>query len=283
MKRISVIWFLLCVIELLCALDLTNTDDYLSTFLKTRGDLSGNEVVYYWSGTVYSFIPGEKDKALFQFEGYNVARLNKTDAGYELLTREMSVFEDVKTGEILQSWENPWLKKNISVVQIWNDPVNQDFSFPKEYMPMITKILSGTDLGSSFCFSMDILLNYPSPLTRKDYPLYSQSDTYEAAELFNFFVDKNDIANNQLSSLPVTITWTRVSPWMPFMQMADHVGNLIFQCRGKKLDNGYPDLPSRIRTYVEKENPLFINAPKEWSEPNATSWNVFKKYIDSKK
>jgi hypothetical protein len=36
----------------------------------------------------------------------------KVDGGYELLTREAAFFEDLRSGEILEKWITPSLKKN---------------------------------------------------------------------------------------------------------------------------------------------------------------------------
>jgi len=260
-------------------LNLSNPDDYYNAFLKTRADLSGKEVVYYWTGTVYSFVPGEKDSPLFKFEGFNVAKLVKVEGGYEMLTREAAFYEDLKTGQIIEKWQNPWLKKEVEVVQIWNDPVNQSFVFPEQFRPYMHKLLPSNDLGNMMSFNLDLFLNYPSPLKRADYPLNAQSDTYEAAELFRFFVQKSDLENVTLTSVPVSISWTRFSPWMPFMEMGDRPGNLVFSCSGFKLENGFEDLPEHIKTYVIKQKPVFSKAPETYTEPNETSWTYFLKYM----
>lgn len=258
-------------------MDLSKPEDYYKAFLKTRASLDEKDVCYYWKGTVYSFVPGEKDVPLFKFEGFNIGRLVKEEGGYSLLTREAAFYEDLKTGEIIEKWTNPWTKENVPVVQIWNDPVNQDFVFPAEYMKYIRYMLPGEDLGDMYSFNLDLFLNYPSPLTRKEYPLNAQSDTYEATELFQFLVEKEKLLNPDLNSVPVSITWTRVSPWMPFMKMGDRPGNLIFRCVGQKLDKGFDGLPEHIKKYVALKNPHYNHSPETFTEPNETSWTYFKK------
>jgi hypothetical protein len=59
-------------------------------------------------------------------------------------------------------------------------------------------------------FHMEIFPFYTSPLPRKEYPEYSQSDTYQAAEFFQFFVDKDDL--DRKLSIPADISWTRIIP-----------------------------------------------------------------------
>ncbi len=269
-----------CGIMMAVDFDISQPQDHLNAFMRTRGDASGKDVVYYWTGTVYSFIPGEKRRELFKFEGFNVAKTVVKESGFELLTREAAFFKDPITGEILESWKNPFTGAEVPVVQIWNDPVNQDLDFPAEYLPYIKMMLPSADLGSGLSFYMDIFPFYPSALPRKEFSEFSQSDTYQAAEFFQFFVKKADLANKSLTTVPADISWTRISPWMPFMRMGDREGSLVFVTRGTKLANGWEDMPQQIKDYVEKHNPQYSTAPTEFTEPNETSWTYFRKLWD---
>ena len=277
MKKILFCLIFICCLSFLNCLDLNNPDDYFKSFIKTRADLSGQEVVYWWKGFVYSFVSGERDKAIMQFEGFNIGRVEETEGGYILLTREAAFYQDLRTGEILESWENPFTGKTNQVVHVWNDPVNQYFVFPDEYKPFMNKIFPSTQLGDYLSFNLDIFLHYQSPLSRAEYPANSQSDWYEAAEMFQFFVKKDDLLNLEINSAPAHINWTRISPWMPFMEMGDTPGNMVFSCVGQKLENGFLDLPDTLKNFVMKHKPEYASAPEEYSEPNETSWTYFKK------
>ena len=136
------------------------------------------------------------------------------------------------------------------------------------------------DLGHQVAFHTDIFPFYESPLSTREYPDYVQSDVYQSAEFFSFFVDKADLANQELSTVPVSINWTRISPWMPFMKMGDRAGNMVFACRGYKLSS-YEDMPDYVKDYVASHNPEFSTPPTEDSGPNATSWSYFLKLLES--
>ncbi len=263
----------------LVAVDLTKPRDYLDAFMRVRGDLSGAETVFHWSGKVYSFVPGEARKELFGFEGFSVARTVPVEGGYQLLTREAAFYLEPRSGEILSKWKNPFTNKEVDVIHIWNDPVNQDLVFSDEEIRFISKILPSETLGDEIAFYMDIFPFYDSPLPRREYSQFSQHDKYQAAEFFQFFVDRSALEDSTLTSVPASITWTRISPWMPFMRMGNKPGNLVFQCRGRKLEGGFEALPAKIRDYVMATNPLFEKAPETYTEPNETSWTYFKKLV----
>jgi len=278
--------FILLILGLICLpllaqdIDLNNAEDYLNAFMRVRGDAKGGETLYYWTGSVYSFIPGEKRMELFAFEGFNIAKTIVGEHGFSLLTREAAFFKDYRSGKILETWHNPLTNKDVPVVQIWNDPVNQDMNLDADMLPYVKQIFPSTELGDQLAFHLEIFPFYPNPLPRKEFGEFSQADNYQAAEFFQFFADKADLQNPKLSSVPVTITWNRISPWMPFMRMGDRPGNLLFVCRGRKLEGGFKALPQDIRDYVLKNKPEFASPPMEWSEPNETSWTYFRKLWD---
>ena len=259
-------------------LDLDKPEDNLQAFTKVRGSLKeGEEVLYYADGMIYGFIDGERDKAILGFEMYNIARLNKTGENeYELLTREVGLYKDPKTGEILDKWLNPYTEEEVDVLHVWNDPVNQQFKLEGRFGPWgVNHAKVGDDM---ICMNADIFLKYPSPLPIKDYPENSQSDSYEAGELFQFFFSEKDVNNPDLQSVPCHISWTRIAPWLPWMKMGQRPGNMVYQCSGYKLlEKDYDTMPKKFREYILANKPEYRHAPTEYTKPNETSWTYYKK------
>lgn len=252
--------------------------DNFESFVRVRGSLDPTqESVYHWTGAIYAQEPEKPARHLFDFEGYNIARtVIDAQGNCQLLTREMAVYRDPKTHEILEKWQNPYTQKRVNVLQVWNDPVNNLLPNQGGLSPVDVQ-----DLGDRASYNVDVFLTYPSPLPREAYPDFSQSDTYQGAELFNFYVDKEDLEDPALKSVPAEISWTRLGPWLPWMQMSDRQGQLVYHARGSKLEGGVQDLPRDIHNYVSDREPKFLHAPEQWSQPNETSWTYFKKRIDS--
>ena len=247
----------------------------LEAFVKTRANLKDTDSVFWWTGNVYSFVPGEKGKHLFKFEGFNVARIIEVEGGYQMLTREAAFYKDPETGEILARWHNPMNNQEVEIIHVWNDPVNQEFLERSARGPFD---IPSEDLGNgTTCLYFDALLAYPSPLPRAEYPQNSQSDLYQGAELFQFFASNDDLESPDLDDIPCAISWTRLGPWLPWMEMGDRPGNVLYQCRGSKLKDGYAGLSDEIRAFVEANAPEFKTAPETFTTPNETSWTYFKK------
>jgi len=64
---------------------------------------------------------------------------------------------------------------------------------------------------------------------------------------------------------------------VPFMAMGDRAGQLVYHCQGAKLADGFEALPAWLRTRVLEHDPAFAIAPREFTQPNETSWTYFRK------
>ena len=76
------------------------------------GPGDGIPAIYRWSGRVYSRVEGERDRHLFNIEGMNIRQcvaLNdpKRGRGYRMTSRELMLYLDPATGEIVRNWKNP--------------------------------------------------------------------------------------------------------------------------------------------------------------------------------
>jgi hypothetical protein len=248
----------------------------LRAFMKARASLDGADTVTWFAGNAYAWVPdGPQPRPLFGFEGYNVARAVEVEGGYDLLTREAAFYLDPATSDVLEKWANPFTAETVEVVHVWNDPVNFQFRADGPRGPFRAP---ATQIGDQICFHSDVLLAYPSPLPRAQFPENSQSDLYQAAVLFNFYCPRAELLDSSLASAPALISWTRIAPWLPFMRMADRPGQLVYHCRGAKLAS-FEELPARIKDQIERNGTQFKSAPREFTQPNETSWTYFKKQL----
>ena len=272
-------------------LDLSKPSDNLYAWRKTRASLDPQEdVIFYWQGYIYhqrnkdsrQFPQGgynvDFESPLFKFEGFNVARFAEDGAGgYYMVSREVSVYENPDSGEIINCWENSLLpeRPSQSVMHVANDPVN--FGVGE---------VNYTTLGDQVSFFSDILLAYRSPLAdREELAPFSASDVYQSNELFNFYVTREDLEDPTIQSAPVNISWTRIGQYLPWMQMGNTPGKLIYHVRGYKVLKGLEALPSQLLEWtVNVAGPKFLTSPDtvpQGYQANATTWRVFKEVAEA--
>jgi len=255
--------------------------DYLLDYVRVRADLGGRDTVWHWQGMAYALVPGEKRRELFALEGYHIVRAQPAADGYLLLGREVALFLDPRTGQLAESWRHPVTGKDIPVVHIFNDPFNQDLRFAETDHPLLPMILPSQDLGDQIAWHSEIFPYYPNPLQRRDYPLNSQNNTFQAVEFSQYLARKDNLASTALQSVPASYSFTRIYPWLPFMEMGERPGQVLLNGRGYKLEQGFAGLPHYLRDYVSQHHPEFALAPETYVQPNETAWSYYKRLMET--
>ena len=241
-------------------------------WVKVRSSLDGAQTFLTWTGSIYSFVPNEKKKRLFNIVGMSVSRcIENEDHTWDFTSRELTYYLDPNTNEILHKWENPWTGETVTVIHVANNPVEGYFkgNFPGEVKGDITT------------FVFDLFPTYPNPLAQDPkFSEYSPQETYQAAELFKLTVPTADLHNSELVSVSqMFICWDRIGPWLPWMKMGNRLGHVIYSATGQKVSS-FSDLPTLLQEEINTRVPLYKNAAKARLNGDMTSWMYFQKYFE---
>ena len=211
---------------------------YIQAQRKLHCSLKDNEpITYVWQGRAYSRVPGERDRQLFQVLGMNVRQcVTVTDPtmgeGYRLVSREIMLYLDPTTGEILRTWTNPWSGETVDVIHVANDPVNQRPQFGIDKDGNERKFEPRVVDGTAF-MAFEVPLFYTNPLGG-DYQKYV-GGTYHATEIFDFTGNIDDIADLSKHTADINVAWVRIAQWLPWMEMNGRAGLMYVNATGKKL------------------------------------------------
>jgi len=121
-------------------------------------------------------------------------------------------------------------------------------------------------------------------MPRKDYPLHSANDKYQAAELWAMNGRVSEVMNPEITSASCVTSWSRVGQWLPFMEMGNRPGIMVYHSDSYKLLGGLDDIPADIRAYTEKNHPEYLESPKQWQslKLNESQLTESKKEIDQR-
>ncbi len=262
------------------AVDTTSAVGQQDAYMRIRASNDGKQAFANWWVTVFAAVPGERPRPIFRLDGYNVGRFIKAaDGSVQFVSREVAYYRDLKTGEFLTEWDNPYTKEKNTVVQVTNDPVNSTLPAPKAGEAGRFPFMQS---GDDVFLRLDIPLAYPNPLLPADFPAESSGPLYIASEHFIFFSKTHDLDDPKLTSVPLTYAWTRTGPWLPWMKMGMRPGGLVYSGHGKKFAR-FEDLPADVREYTTANYPLYQTAPAGYTTPNETSWTYYKKQAAAKK
>jgi len=260
-------------------IDFTDPTQRLDSFIKVEGDVGGAQVVQYGAGSIYTFFEGQKDRKLFDTEAYAVRRYQRTAGGWVRLHREVAVYRDAMTGKIINSWYNPYLERDVEVMDIVQE-------FNRQYLV--------ADLGNTFdvsvkisgddaFFARNFFINREAEIQPRDYPLHGQDTRWELSEYHNYFTKLSELTNPKLTSARCVGATNSVSSFLPWLEMGNAPGHLIFQMRSAKLAR-VEDMPADLVQYVAQRYPTHLEAPKEFTAADAhtTGMNFYKQIIDKK-
>jgi len=238
------------------------------------------ETIYRFEGSAYGRKMGQADKILFNVTGMSVRKCvsvpdDVKGNGYKLITREILLYTDPETGEALDKWHNPYIGRDVDVMHVSNDPVNQRPSFPYNDKGEPAARWMGKEIKDSWFLNFTVPLFYHNPM-QGDYQKYV-GGAYHATEMFGFFGKTADLIDGDKDVANVDVSWIRISDWLPWMEMQGREGILYINAIGKYLDS-FDELPEEVQKYIENVEPKYKTAPpSDDTRPNETTWTVFKK------
>ena len=247
--------------------------------------IEGVQTQSWWQGSFYSRVEGEKDRELFKVIGVNVRQCkNYNDPergpGFRSVSREIMLYLDPETREVLKTWENPWTGEVVDVVHVANDPVNMRkpfYAYGEDGKPYTFK---GTVMNGRVLVSSAYPLFYKNPLGG-DYQDYI-GGTYHASEFFNDYAYEEDVFDPENTNLlRMTLAWTRVSDWLPWMKMGDRIGVMFTSTVGGRVKS-IDDLPEPLLSELKTNYPEYMTPPPlDDQRPNRTSWMAVKDRVDA--
>jgi hypothetical protein len=235
------------------------------------------------SGVVHGVRDGEAVKPLFGFEVFSSTRVvRQPDQSFQRMCRELIFYRDLKTGALMDEWDNVYTGERVRVVDVANDPFNFVISewFPdppsygglnKDKPPRRPLRLNWNLMGAdTLTLDSDIHLFYPNALQPDKWPRESSGPMNRVSELFRYFIRREDAEDAELTSLPFDGVWSRVTPWLPWMLMGPAPGHILYMgrfTRVKDLDLVSPPVLARVK----ERFPKYLTAPEKWEEPSLSS------------
>jgi hypothetical protein len=240
-----------------------------------------------WEGKLYSRIPGEKDRHLFDVVGINTRQCASLrdpirGSGFRSVSREIMVYLDPQTNKLIDQWVNPWTGATVDVIHVANDPVNMRrprFAIGEDGKPLQTSLRQYSDTLVS---SSEVPLFYENPLAGP-YQEYVGGQ-YHAMEIFNTFYRAQDFLDKKRLRVGESrISWQRISAMLPWMKMGDRPGVMIFNATGfSTFDKA--KIPPVLMDVLTTRYPAYLSPPPlDDARPNETTWTITKKWIDERR
>lgn len=254
------------------------------TYARLDADLdSSKEKVAWLKGKVYGCRPNEKNRPLFEMEGFSVVKTKHLEDGsIRRMLRECVFYRDLETGELLNEWTNPYTNKTVKVVPIANDPFNFTISAYKPKGPSyggLNKhdgeqepfLLDWTESpNGTITLNTGIDLFYPNALQPEKWPLESAGSFNRVSEYFIYVFKRADAEDSSKTHIPAIGSWSRITPWLPWMHMGQADGFITYFSTFQTVPN-IEALPQDMVEMAKAIDPKFLSAPTEDYGPSLSS------------
>jgi hypothetical protein len=232
-------------------------------------------------GTMYLRVGDRAAVPVFGMTGTGAsqAKIDK-DGNLILKSRETTYFTDLATGDILETWLNPFTEERVDVYHFYDDLLMGRTS-AKDTPSMI----SFQPLGAQeMMMSWDYAKAYDNPVTPEGWPSYSTGHRISPSEHFTFYMSKAEYLDSGVSSVRTRGSFARMSQCWPFMKMGKSpmkdavLFGRMFTHKGLP---GFGEVPSKVLAYVEKHAPQYLEPPPGWGAPGEAhmarldTWKAF--------
>jgi hypothetical protein len=264
-------------------------------------------VIGAFHGLMYARIGNQRMVPVFGYTGTG-ALLAKFDEDKNLWvkSRETGYFTDLETGDILETWYNPFTEKTVEVYHFYNDVLvgkigkeipkffvggagdaptlmNAGTVFPDEN-GKYPFILPFQVFGDDMMLSWDYTHEITNPVTPEGWPQSSTGPRITPSEHFTFTFSKQQMEDPDVPSVRFNAGFSRISQWWPFMEMGGtpyEDGVLFGRMFSHKGLDGYGDVPPKVLAYIEKHAPDYLTVPDHWDPGNkrVDTWRAYSQDI----
>lgn len=222
--------------------------DNLRAFMKLQADVSGSGVLAGSPGEVWAWVPGEGNFRLFTSYGISTTRAEPMASGWRIEHTEALFYTDPESGEIVHEWTNPFTGRRVKVEHLTPPTVNRIYRFEDGELP---HEVSEDDL----VFTSSVFEFRDSKISRSVNPLQVQHDKHQSGDLRSIKGRLSEVLDPRVDSAQCVISSTRMTQWIPFMEMGNRPGVLVYHSQGCKLRQGIAQLPEHIGQYALNHEP----------------------------
>ena len=252
-------------------------------------------------GMMYGRIGDARMIPLFGYTGTGVMQSKIDDDGNMWIRgKETGYFTDLATGDILETWDNPWTGETVEVFNFYNDNMGGKLTaqMPRfamgaakddatlmndgthqEQAGVVPFLLPFDNFGDNLLLAWDYAHEYTNPVTQDKWPKAHTGERISPSEHFTFDMSLAQMMDRSQASCRYMAGFSRVSQWWPWMHMGEHEHKdevLFGRMFSHKGLPDFGDVPPKVLAYIEKNVPEYLEAPDHWPEvmPKGT-WEAY--------
>lgn len=267
------------------ALNLDTPADNVRAYLKMRASIETQDVYYSFSGRLDVAVANEPIRPIVNVDTLILRRTERIgELAWFVTDWEASFYRDLEKNEPIIDSEivNPATGENVRPLAYTEGPVR--FRFTDREPRIVNTRDPLPDTGKPFHYDYRVRGDELF-MTKSSYfavPHFLDVATFPRASSGpKLFVSSHstlsallaDVENPKMASVPTTFSYTALSGWLPWMQMGQTPGHVVWAEAGCKVFD-MADVPAQQLAVVRQLHPQWFTRPEPW--PDFT--NMYMRY-----
>lgn len=265
-------------------LDIMDPRENLYGFGKMWGTLGPKAVKSGYYGVQYAIVGTKRAIPMFGYYGFgNNRNILQPDGSLKVLGKECGYFTDLRTGEIIDHWDNPWTGERVEVFPFLNDRWRGTLGLTQKVFKIGDSETLNNDMGEGasakgqpfrlpwnrvgdqYLLGWDYAHEYTNPVTPEGWPKASTGRRANPSEHFVVFTPTAEIDDRSLHSARFHAGFTRQAPWWPWMKMGQSGvdGVLMGRMFSYKITGTEDDIPKVVLKRIERDRPDLLEEPTD--------------------
>lgn len=225
-------------------LDFSDKKDRLTALIKMRASMDDRIVMGGVKGLYYGVV-NNKVTPLYGVMGGTLARYEQLDEWtYAGVSFEVAYFTNWETGELLETFDNPYTGETVEVPQTRMGPSKLLLSLEGRRSPSESPRLAGLDISHRFITPRNekgtvVLVEEVIVGTPEDF----KGPQFHYNEVTTYRAQMEDLANPEVMVANDSTHFNGIVSWRPWLNMGDHPGHLFGTATGGRFEtvDDYPD------------------------------------------
>jgi len=186
------------------------------------------------------------------------------DGTYETTTISMVVYTDPKTGEVLETYDNPWTGETVDVSRFPSAPAKRIIAKDGVKSPLIeqegTLVTHASPIGPSYIHG-DKVWVYGDDMTKLESDDEERRLISGVNDWSTFTGSVADVANPANGNPLSDWYFNDILTWSPWLKMAGYPGNMISRGLGAKV-RSFDEMPADILVLIKQLHPTVYADPR---------------------
>lgn len=235
-------------------MDLSTSADFLTAIIKMRGSTKPKLSMGFVIGSYYGIVD-DRATPLFGVLAGTFSLYSKLDEEtYRARALEVAYFTDLETGQLMETWDNPYTGKTVPVPQTRMGPSTTLITAQGLQVERAAGEAIGMELNHRFRPAVTVgdqvwvteEIKAVAAIPGRKAFVYNEMSTYQS--------NRKDLEDPNQASVRSNVEFHSIISWRPWMQMGDRPGHLTGRASGQHV-KAYAELPQLYQALNRQHHP----------------------------